>query len=399
MYSQSDLNEAVTGGAITEEQANSLRSFIATRNGVPTADEEHFRFFLGFNDFLCAVACLFTLIAVGWLGTLIPLSGGFGTRGLPVNAPFAPLFVAAASWGLAEIFTKRRHQWLTSILLIIGATWGVALFLLLLLASTGGMSSAASGTLIGALAFLAGGGAAFVHWKRYRQPIAIATMYGFAMLAVIALLATSLGSGESLMIILLIAGIGAFAYAMWWDGQDPMRHGEKSEAGFWLHWLGAGLFVNSLATLFGVNQGIGSMGGAIGVILIFVVLTIIGLAVNRRAYPLTAISPLIIAVQTLMGEGSSRRYSSYDSYGSNPYASSAYGSSPYGSPYSSYPSRSYSSVEGTMLTILIIGVILLLLAIYWSSIRKVLVGILPDGMRAKLPPTGTETKEQTQTFE
>jgi hypothetical protein len=98
MYSQTDLNDAVAGGAITEEQANSLRSFIAERNGAPAGDEEHFRFITGFNDILCFAACLFTLIAVGWLGTLLPLGGGMIGRGLPVSAPFAGLFVAAASW-------------------------------------------------------------------------------------------------------------------------------------------------------------------------------------------------------------------------------------------------------------------------------------------------------------
>ncbi len=395
MYSQSDLNDAVTGGAITQEQANSLRSFIAARNGAPTADEEHFRFLTGFNDFLCFGACLFILIAVGWLGTLIPLGGSLG-RGMAFAYPFAGLFIAAASWGLAEIFTKRRHQWLTSILLTVGATWGVTLFLVFLLLTS--VSDATMASMVLALSFLAGGGAALLHWKRYRFPIAIATIYGFALLAVIGLLATSMRSSDMLMIVLLIGGIGAFLYAMWWDGQDPARHTEKSEAAFWLHWLGAGLFVNSLATLFGVNQGIWSIGGAVGVVAIFLVLALIALVVNRRAYALTAISPLIIAIQTLLGEGSRRSYDTFDRYGSGSYGGTY--SNPYGSPYSSFSGRSsYASVEGTMLSLLIIGVILLLLAIYWAPIRRVIVGLLPAGLRAKLSPTGTEAGEQAQTFE
>lgn len=397
MYSQTDLNDAVAGGALTEAQANSLRSFIATRNGAPTADEEHFRLITGFNDILCFIACGFALVAVGWLGTLIPIGGSsFMARAMPVSAPFAALFVAAASWGLAEIFTKRRRQWLTSILLIIGATWGVALFLLMLVLS-GGMIGPDGVTVVGALSFLLGGAAAFLHWKRYRQPIAIATMYGFGLLAVIALMATSLRSMDTVMIVFLIAGLGAFLYAMWWDGQDPLRRTEKSEAGFWLHWVAAGLIVNGLATLFGVNQGIASVGGAIGVIVIFLLLAVVGLAVNRRAYALTAVSPLVIAIQTLLGEGGSRRYTAYDQYSSGPYGS-AYGS-PYGNPYGSYPMGPTASVEGTMLTVLIIGVILLLLAIYWPQLRRILVGLLPESARAKLPPTDTANQEQATTFE
>ena len=396
MYSQTDINDAVTGGALTEAQANSLRSFIATRNGAPTADEEHFRLITGFNDILCFAACLFTLIAVGWLGTLVPMGGG-SMRGLPVSAPFAPLLVGVASWGLAEIFTRRRQQWLTSILLTVGATWGVALFLLLLLLSGSGMGPSGA-TMVAALSFLAGGGAAFLHWKRHRFPIAIAAIYGFGLLAIISLMATSLGSVDTMMIILLVAGLGAFMFGMWWDGQDPLRRGEKSETGFWLHWLAAGLIVNALATLFGVNRGVESVGGAIGVIVIFLVLAVIGLTVNRRAYALTAISPLIIALQSLINGGSRSSYQVYDRYGASPYGGSPYGS-PYGNPYGSYPMGPSVSVEGTMLSFLIIGVILLLLAIYWAPIRRVLVGLLPENLRAKLPPTSTEAAEQANAFE
>ena len=392
MYSQHDLNEAVAGGALTAEQANSLRSFVAMRNDAPTADEEHFRFLTGFHDILCFAACLFLLIAVGWLGTLIPLGGGFG-RGIPFAFPFAGLFIAGASWGLAEIFTKRRNQWLTSILLTVGATWGVTGFLFFLLMT--GISDPTMATLVLALSFLAGGGAAFLHWKRYRFPIAIATTYGFGLLAVVGLLATSMRGQDMLMVILLIGGIGAFLYAMWWDSRDPLRHNENSEAGFWLHWLAAGLSVNALATLFGVNQGVGSVGGAIGVIAIFVLLALIGLTVNRRAYPLTGISPLIVAIQSLFSEGSRRSYDAYDQFGSSPYGRS---SSPYGSPYGS-SSRSYVSTEATMLTMLIIGAFLLLLVIYWAPLRRGIVGLLPEGMRAKLPPTDTAPQQQAQTFE
>ena len=130
-------------------------------------------------------------------------------------------------------------------------------------------------------------------------------------------------------------------------------------------------------------------------IAIFVLLALIGLTVNRRAYPLTGISPLIVAIQSLFSEGSRRSYDAYDQFGSSPYGRS---SSPYGSPYGS-SSRSYVSTEATMLTMLIIGAFLLLLVIYWAPLRRAIVGLLPEGMRAKLPPTDTAPQQQAQTFE
>ena len=44
-------------------------------------------------------------------------------------------------------------------------------------------------------------------------------------------------------------------------------------------------------------------------------------------------------------------------------------------------------------------VFLLLLAIYWAPVRRVLVGVLPENLRAKLPPTDTAAKAQAETFE
>jgi hypothetical protein len=394
MYSQTDINDAVAGGALTEEQANSLRSFIATRNGAPTSDEEHVRLLLGFNDIFVSIACVFALIAVAWLGSLIPLGGGGGFgRMLPVQAPFAALFVAAASWGLAMIFTKKRHTAFPSILLAVGFIGGVAAFLILLLASTGGFRGG-TGPILAFVGLAAGAGAAVLHWKFFRVPVAIALGALMAIMAVVTLTLSGMNGPEGLMVILLIAGLGIFLWAMWWDSQDPLRYGEKSDVAFWLHWLAGGLIVNALATLFGVSQRVDSIGGAIGILVIYALLVLVALAVNRKVYLLAGPQPFISALQNLVGGGGSN-YDYYDRYGSSPYSSN-----PYGSPYSSYP-RSYSgstSTETQMITLLIIAILFVLLAIYWAPVRRAVVGMLPAGLRAKLPATGAEATEQANTF-
>lgn len=50
MYSQNDLDEAVSAGAISAESAAALRNFIETQRSAPAVDEEQFRLITGFND-------------------------------------------------------------------------------------------------------------------------------------------------------------------------------------------------------------------------------------------------------------------------------------------------------------------------------------------------------------
>ena len=394
MYSQSDINDAVEGGALSEEQATSLRSFIAARNGAPTGDDEHLRFVLGFNDIFVTIACAFALIAVGWLGTLIPISGrSMGMGPIPIQAPFAALFVAAAAWGLAEIFTRKRHTALPSILLTITFAWGVAFFLLLLLASGGGMRGE-GGAIVASLSFAAGAGAAFLHWKRFHVPVAIATAAGFAVLAIVMLLALGMRSQEPMMIVLLLAGVGIFLCAMWWDSQDPLRYTRKSDVAFWLHWLAGALVVSSLSQLFGVSTRVDDAVSAIVILVLYLLLGLVALVVNRKIYLIAGLTPLLSAIQSLIGGGYQPRYPDYD-YG-------PVGANPYGSPYSSYPMQRYGSsesVETVMITVLIIGTILVLLAIYWAPVRRRIVGILPEGLRARLPATGAEPATQAETFD
>lgn len=401
MYSQSDIEEAVAGGALTAEQAASLRGFVATRNGVPTADEEHFRLVVGFNDIFAFVACIFGLIALGWLGSLIPLEARRMGM-LPFQAPFAALFVAAAAWGLAEIFTRRRHLALTSILLTAAFGWGIALFLALLLLSVAGTRDQIGAALFLALSMGAGAGAALLHWRRFRVPVAIATAAGFAILAFLVLFGVlmigSRDSGTIVAVLTLAGGVGAFFYAMRWDGQDLARHTEKSDVAFWLHWLAAGLVVNALTQLFGLNS-IDSILGALGVLVVYVLFALVALAVNRKAVLVVGLTPLVLAIRSLVSEGSYRSRPRLDPY-ANPYGYNVPAvPGPYPTnPYGFSPPTPRAGPEGAMITMLIIAAILLLLAIYWAPVRQRLVALLPEGLRRRLPPTDTASVVG-QTFE
>ncbi|MBU1463723.1 MAG: hypothetical protein KJ551_09420, partial [Alphaproteobacteria bacterium] len=103
MYSESDLQDAVAAGVIPAQSAQALRDHVARLRSSPVVDEESFRLLTGFNDIFVAIAGIILLVAVGWLGNSIRL-------GAPEHHPslMSGLLVAAASWGLAEYFTRQR---------------------------------------------------------------------------------------------------------------------------------------------------------------------------------------------------------------------------------------------------------------------------------------------------
>src|SRR5919112_6698475 len=72
MYSESDLEAAVAGGAMTAQQAASFRDYVASRRHMPLVDEEHFRLLTGFNDIFVAIAAVILLVAMAWIGNEIP---------------------------------------------------------------------------------------------------------------------------------------------------------------------------------------------------------------------------------------------------------------------------------------------------------------------------------------
>src|SRR6185503_8335632 len=114
-----------------------------------------------------------------------------------------------------------------------------------------------------------------------------------------------------LKIVLLLAGLATFVYAMMWDGRDLTRVTSRSDVAFWLHWLAAGLIVNALVMLFDMNMGVASAGGATAVVVIYLVFCLIALVIDRRVVLIAALSPLILAINTLIRGGGSGGMDSY----------------------------------------------------------------------------------------
>lgn len=379
MYSEDDINSAVSAGALSAEAAESFRAHMSKVRELPRGSEENFRLINSFNDIFVAIGVVILLLAVGAIGqaiagAFVPVEDFFAFMDgntSPTNeemdawnaqrelrdalqACLAGLFVAGTAWPLSEFFTRRRRMALPSIILLLAFVGGVfaALF-------GAGMALGASGNdelgavtviVAGLLAALAG----LVHWRRFMVPITVAAAVGIAVISLlISILAFAQIEADEpgFLIPVLLAGIGVFAFAMRWDVSDRERTSRRSDVAFWLHLLAAPMIAHPIFALLGVTEGDDlGIGAAIGVLGVYVVFGLVALAVDRRALLVSALAYVLFALAALFEE--------------------------------------FGAVELTFaLTALVIGSALLSLSAFWLPIRKGVVSALPAKVQALLPAT------------
>ena len=336
MYSESDIDGAVAAGAISADAAAALRAHIAAAHAAPAVDEEHFRLLTGFNDIFVSIAIVLLLVAVGQIGTSLA-------------RPLGGVFVAGTAWVLAEYFTAKRRMALPSILLLIAFVGGVA----------GGLFEGVQAIVpnlsdrVGALAIagigLATAGAAWLHWRRFMVPITVAAGAAAAAGLVLCLAVAAVPSlADHLFPLLLVAGVAVFAVAMWWDMGDRARTTRRSDVAFWLHLLAAPMLVHPIFAMLGMLQGTAAPAQAAVVILLYILLAVVALAIDRRALMVSALVYVLYALSSLI--------------------------------------KSSGAVDLSFgLTALIIGSALLLLSAFWTAARRQVVGWLPGDLALKLP--------------
>ena len=355
MYSQTEIDEAVSAGAISADAATALRSFIEGQRALPTQDEEQFRLITGFNDIFVAIAAAILLFAVGFIGQWIGQRTGSAIEG---NGPsyLAPLLVAATSWGLALFFTAKRRMALPSILLLLTFVGGVfTTTAMTAVLAIGPDAIENNNALFGAIVAASGAVAAvaaWFHWKRFRVPITVAAgAAAVAALAVGLLFSALPNTAEATNIILglvLLLGVGTFLFAMWWDSSDRARITRRADVAFWLHLLAAPMIVHPVFTLLGLNDGRATIGEGLVVVLLYVVIGMTALAIDRRALVVSALAYVLYALNRLFEQ--------------------------------------FGAVElNVALTALVIGSALLMLSAYWHQARAMVVRPLPEGLRDRLP--------------
>jgi hypothetical protein len=344
MYSESDLQSAVEAGAISAQTADALRNHVAHLRSSPVVDEEHFRLLTGFNDIFVAIAAMLLLVAVGWLGNSIRLGASPHDPSLVTG-----LFVAAASWGLAEYFTRVRRMALPSILLLLSFAGGIAFTLFALFMQIFPDAGDRLGAVLASLTALATAIATWAHWRRFKVPITVAAgAASVAGIAVTLLLAAVPGIRDQAFWMVLAAGIAIFMLAMRWDISDRARKTRQSDVAFWLHLTAAPMIAHSMFQLLGVFDGDIGPATAVTVLLLYVAFGLVALAVDRRALLVSSLAYVLYALYALFQQAGAVELSA-------------------------------------AFTALVIGSALLLLSAFWHRARKLVVEGLPDEWKAKLP--------------
>ncbi|WP_235927629.1 hypothetical protein [Sandarakinorhabdus rubra] len=289
------------------------------------------------------------------IGLLLVAIGGLASL---VSTLAVGLALALASWLLAEYFTRQRRMALPSILLLLGFVGALFVAALALFGGWQAMTDGSqSGLASGAMLMVSGGvaaAAAALHWWRFRVPITIAAGAAGVSVAAISMGAALLGPAFSLVgvnpvsVLVLICGLGVFALAMWFDGRDPARITRRSDVAFWLHLLAAPMLVHPLFSGTGLSSAAGRPETAAIIVIAFGLLTLVALAIDRRALIVSALGYAIYAMQTLFGQGG---LLSMGVYGA----------------------------------LLMVGLMLVFLSAAWRPARALLIVRLPVGWRASLP--------------
>jgi hypothetical protein len=352
-----DIDAAVAAGVMPRTQADALRAFVAERHRSRLeqagAEDERFRFMTGFNDFFFAIGILLL---------------GFGMMFFTGGVPLPSLVAAAVVWALSELLVRRMRLVLPGILLslffiafvflavpadlttltsrvapgqVIGSFWLDAFGL------TGLPAAAAAKAVIGASA------AALYYW-RFRLPFALLPIAASLVLLAMSLIRLTLGPIAPTVwsLITLACGLAVFVCAMTFDISDRDRMTRRSDCAFWLHLLAAPLIVHSLISL--VTPSFAQINNTIAfaILLIIAGLSVIAVAIDRRALLVSALIYIGVVIAYALGAGRG--------------------------------GLDQSVIFFT--TLVILGAFVITLGVGWQPLRRRLLALISPSVASKLPP-------------
>jgi len=270
------ITKALEAGIISEAQAKTMRAKagVAESDRAQIGNEDEMRFLRSFSD-------VFISIGVGIFGFGLSVVAGLFGGGVSF------LFAAGIMWLMAEYFGRKRRAHLptliTALAFLIFIQRGVGVIL-------GDMGL--GGDIATALITL---GAMLLFYLRIRLPfcIALIALAGLYLASAIVnqvapeFLKSQLGIG------LLLSGLVIFGVALLYDMNDKHRTTRFADNAFWLHFLAAPLIIHGLAlklvslqkdVVFGFVPIVSLDRADAAIIMVIVgIITLIGLAINRRA--------------------------------------------------------------------------------------------------------------------
>jgi hypothetical protein len=269
--SDAQIEKALEAGIITPRQAKAMREHLPKMGPkAQIGNEEDMRFLRSFSDVFIAIGLV--LLGLGISGLVGLFGGGIWN------------WVAAlGSVILAYYFGRKRRAHLPTLIL--------ALMFLIFVQAGADFLFVKDGILAALLTLVAMG----LFYALIRLPFCIALIVIAGLYLVFAL--TRRISPDILTsatgIVLMICGAIIFAIALFYDSKDQHRTTRFSDNAFWLHFLAAPLIIHGLAIgaiqgkvekLFGIVPIITiNQGEAVAILIMVGIITLVGLAINRRA--------------------------------------------------------------------------------------------------------------------
>lgn len=330
MYTEEDLNLAVKEKVFSKTAVEEFRHLISVSKSSAAVDEESFKLIGGFNDIFVVIACALLLFSSVWVINSITESKSLGL-----------LLFAALSWVLSDFFVLKRKMALPAIFLLLMFVGGIFSFSMLFFTfgkEVNLVSAAAISTV-----------AAYTHWLRFKVPITVAVgTAAAASLAVSLVLSLFPDAKEWILGVVFLCGLLTFLLAMYWDSTDTKRVTRSSDTAFWLHLLSAPMIIHPIFSSLGVLSGDENLMTMAVVLVLYVCMTSISIAIDRRAFMVSSLIYVLYALSSIIN---------------------AYGGVGY----------------SFALTGVFIGGALLFLSAYWHSVRGCLLAKLPNKIKSVVP--------------
>ncbi|GLQ20625.1 hypothetical protein ACFFUB_01065 [Algimonas porphyrae] len=344
------IDKAEAAGIIPASQARAMRTELdalepQSRSAAVIGDEDELRFLRSFGDIFVGIGLV--LLAIG-VATITGLLGG---------GPFF-LLAAAGAWIMAEWFGRRKRAHFPTLITALS---------FLAFIQTGLDSVTSLNGIVAALITVAA--MALFYW-RIRLPFCIALI---AVALLYLLFATLTQISPTLLrnhfgIVMIGSGLLVFAVALLYDRQDMHRRTRFADNAFWLHLLAAPLIIHGL-----VGSAVASKtdflfdvvptllfreSDAVIVLTALGIITVIGLAINRRALIVSSLFYAGAAIAFLVRQAG------------------------------------LDLGQTLSLTLILLGGAIVLLGVAWHPVRNQLVRILPD-WRIFPPPYAPDAPDAT----